>query len=219
MTSFEPLPHTTIKRHADRGDYDRQTVYDILDSMPLAHVGFIDHGRPVVIPTLQVRIDDKLYLHGSRGGRRMRIASAGAPLSISVAIMDGLVLARSIANTSMNYRSVVLFGQGTEIDELDRKRAVLKHFTDRLMPGRWDDARQPNDDELRATAVVGVPIVEASAKVRTGGPVDEAEDMQMANWAGIVPLHNTFGAPELADDSQFEGDLPAYLRELPVPGR
>ncbi len=219
MTSFEALPHTTIKRHAERGDYDRQTVNNILDCMPLAHVGFATDGQPFVIPALQVRIDDMLYLHGSRGSRLMAVAAAGKPLSISVAIMDGLVLARSIANTSMNYRSVVLFGRGIALENVDDKRTVLKRFTERLLPGRWDDARQPTAAELEATAVVAVPLIEASAKVRTGGPADLAEDMDMTNWAGVIPLIPQLGAPELAANSRFAGTLPVYMAQIPVPGR
>jgi nitroimidazol reductase NimA-like FMN-containing flavoprotein (pyridoxamine 5'-phosphate oxidase superfamily) len=211
---FEPTPRTTVKRHPARASYDREAVFSILDEAPLCHIGFVADEHPVVIPTIHVRVDDQLVLHGSPAGRMMRVLEAGAPVSIAVTLLDGLVLARSVFNHSMNYRSVVVFGRGSEITDPEAKLEAMRVFTEKILPGRWDDARQPTDREVRATMMAAVPITETSAKIRTGPPVDEVEDYGLEVWAGEIPLEVTAGRP-VPDPRLAAGiEFPAYLQHL-----
>ncbi len=185
---MRPGDRTRIKREPQRGRYDRETIEAILDEALLCHVGFEAEGQPYVIPTLHARVGDKLYLHGSAASRMLRHAESGAPVCVTVTLFDGLVLAKSVFNHSVNYRSVVVLGVATLVDG-DEKREALRALTEQLAPGRWDEARQPTDQELKATWILSLPLGEASAKVRTGGSEDEPEDVDLPVWAGVVPVH------------------------------
>jgi len=182
---------TTVRRAPDRGHYDRPTIDAILDEALVCHVGFVDDGQPVVIPTLQVRVDDHVYLHGATGSRMVKVLSSGAPACVTVTLLDGLVLARSAFHQSVNYRSVVIFGTATRVEDPEMKCRVLHELTERFVPGRWADIRHPNEGELARTALLALPIDEASAKIRTGGPKDDEEDLGLPIWAGVIPLELT----------------------------
>lgn len=186
---------TTVRRLADRGRYDRATVHAILDAGSMAHVGFVVDGRPVVLPMVYGRIDDVLYLHGAVGNAMLR-AIDGGEVCVTVTHLDGFVLARSAFHHSVNYRSVVVLGTGHRVADEDEARRALDAVVDHVAPGRSALARPTSPSELRKTAVLRVAIAEASAKVRTGGPVDEPEDLDLAVWAGVVPLRVTAGRPE-----------------------
>jgi uncharacterized protein len=191
-----PTLRTRVVREAHRGVYDRETVYRILDEGFLCHVGFVADGQPFVIPTSYGRKDANLYIHGSAASRMLRqLQKDGAPVCMTVTLLDGLVLARSVFNHSMNYRSVVILGKATLVDDPDEKLAALRVLSEHILPGRWDDARQPNERELKQTSVLRMPIEEFSAKVRTGPPIDDEEDMSFPTWAGVVPLEMKAGAP------------------------
>jgi len=181
-------PHLRVKREPHRGAYDRETIDAILDEALLCHLGFQVEGRPTVIPTLHARVGDRLYVHGSAASRMLRHAASGMPMCATVTLFDGLVLARSVFNHSVNYRSVVVFGTATLVDEAE-KREALRALTEQLAPGRWDEARQPTAKELKATSILSLPLDEASAKVRTGAEEDEPEDLDLPVWAGVVPVH------------------------------
>ena len=190
-----PTPRTRVVREADRGVYDRETAYRILDEGFLCHVGFVADGQPFVIPTSYGRKDASLYIHGSAASRMLRQMKEGIPVCITVTLLDGLVLARSVFNHSMNYRSVVILGKATLVEQPAEKLEALRLLSEHILPGRWDDARQPNERELKATSVLRLPIEEFSAKVRTGPPVDAEEDYSFPTWAGVVPLEMTAGTP------------------------
>ncbi len=208
MTDFQTTEHNRVVRVPDRGHYDRATIYPIIDEALICHVSFVQDGRPFVIPTLHAREGDRLLLHGATTSRLIRHVAAGNEVSVAMTLVDGLVLARSVFHHSVNYRSVVLFGRG-ELAGDDEKMAQLERFTEKLIPGRWADARQPNAKELKATAVVAIPIDLASAKVRTGGPHDDAEDYALPVWAGVLPIEQHFLPPETD---------PAMTSATPVPG-
>jgi len=192
-----PPDRIRVKREPKRGVYDRETIDAILDEGLLCHIGFEVDGQPYVIPTLHGRIGDRLYVHGSAASRMLRRAGAGAPVCVTVTIFDGLVLAKSVFNHSVNYRSAVVFGRATLVDGAE-KRDALHALTERLAPGRWDEARQPTEKELKATSILSLPIEEASAKVRTGGPDEEPEDVDLPIWSGVVPVHLA------AEQSEYE---------------
>jgi nitroimidazol reductase NimA-like FMN-containing flavoprotein (pyridoxamine 5'-phosphate oxidase superfamily) len=177
-----------VKREPQRARYDRETVDAILDEALICHLGFAVDGRPYVVPTLHARVGDRLYVHGSAASRMLRHVATGAEVCVTVTLFDGLVLARSVFNHSVNYRSVVLLGTATLV-EGDEKREALHALTEQLAPGRWDEARQPTAKELKATWILSVPIEEVSAKVRNGPPEDEPEDEDLPVWAGVVPVH------------------------------
>lgn len=177
-----------VKREPQRARYDRETIDAILDEGLICHLGFEVEGQPYVIPTLHARVGDTLYVHGSSASRALRHAGSGAPVCVTVTIFDGLVLAKSVFNHSVNYRSAVVFGTARVVSD-DEKRAALEVLTNQLVPGRWDEARQPTAKELKATWILALPIAEASAKVRTGGPEDEPEDLDLPVYAGVVPVH------------------------------
>ncbi|HXX16797.1 MAG TPA: pyridoxamine 5'-phosphate oxidase family protein [Candidatus Eremiobacteraceae bacterium] len=194
----EPIPvseRTRVVREPHRAVYERQAIYKILDEAMVCHVGFAVEGQPFVIPTMFARVGDELYLHGSAASRMLRNLSAGAPVCVTVTLIDGLVLARSVFNHSMNYRSVVALGQAKLIDEPAEKLRALQAFTEKLIPGRWQDARQPNEKELKATSIVRLPLTEISAKVRTGPVEDDLEDYALRVWAGVIPLRLVPDAP------------------------
>jgi nitroimidazol reductase NimA-like FMN-containing flavoprotein (pyridoxamine 5'-phosphate oxidase superfamily) len=185
---LRPPDRIRVKREPQRGRYDRETIDAILDEGLICHLGFEVNGQPYVIPTLHARVGDRLYVHGSSASRALRHAGAGAPVCVTVTIFDGLVLAKSVFNHSVNYRSAVIFGTARVVPD-EEKREALHALTNQLVPGRWDEARQPTDQELKATWILAVPIEEASAKVRTGGPEDEPEDLDLPVYAGVVPVH------------------------------
>lgn len=190
-----PTARTRVVREPHRAVYDRETAYQILDEGFLCHVGFSIEGQPYVIPTSYGRKDGNLYIHGSAASRMLRQMKDSVPVCVTVTLLDGLVLARSIFNHSMNYRSVVILGKATLVEDPDEKLAALRVLSDHILPGRWGDIRQPNEQELKATAVLRVPIEEFSAKVRTGPPIDDEEDMAFPTWAGVIPLEMKAGAP------------------------
>ena len=181
-----PTARTRVVREPERGVYDRETVYRILDEGFLCHVGFAIDGQPFVIPTSYGRKDAHLYIHGSAASRMLRQMKEGLAVCVTVTLLDGLVLARSIFNHSMNYRSVIIIGKASLVDEPEEKLAALRTLSEHILPGRWDDVRQPNERELKATSVLQLAIEEFSAKVRSGPPVDDAEDMAFPTWAGVL---------------------------------
>ena len=192
---FTPNERTRVVREPQRGVYDRDAINEILDEAFVCHVGFAIDNQPYVIPTMFARVNDAIYFHGSAASRMLRGLSTGIPVCITVTLTDGLVLARSVFNHSMNYRSVVALGKAELVSEPDEKIAALHAFTEKILPGRWNDARQPNDKELKATSILRLALTEVSAKVRTGPPEDDAEDYALRVWAGLVPLRLAPGAP------------------------
>jgi nitroimidazol reductase NimA-like FMN-containing flavoprotein (pyridoxamine 5'-phosphate oxidase superfamily) len=210
---YTPTPRTRLVREADRAVYDRQAAYRILDEGFLCHVSFVVDGQPFVIPTSYGRTDDSLYIHGSAASRMLRQMKDGVPVCITVTLLDGLVLARSIFNHSMNYRSVVVLGKATLVDDPEEKIRALRLLSEHIIPGRWADSRQPNERELKATSILRVPVEEFSAKVRTGPVIDDEEDYSFPTWAGVVPLEMKAGAP--IDDSRLlPGQTPpVYARQ------
>jgi len=192
---FPKTDRTTLKRLPKRGVYERELVYQILDEAFLCHVGFAVDGQPFVIPTGFGRVGDNLYIHGSQISRMLRTLAGGVDVCVTVTLLDGLVLARSAFHHSMNYRSVVVFGRAALVDEKEAKLAALRAFSEQVIPGRWDEAREPTEQELKATAVMRLPLEEASAKVRTGPPIDDEEDYELPIWAGVLPLSLVPGEP------------------------
>ena len=192
---LEPTPRTTVKRVARLGVYDRDAIYGILDEALICHVGFESDGQPFVMPTIHARLDDRLCIHGSPASRMMQCLHGGAPACVTVTLLDGIVLARSMMHHSMNYRSVVVLGAGTDIEDRDEKLAALKCISEHVVLGRWPDSRGPNERELAATAVVSFPLNEASAKVRSGPPIDDEDDYALPHWAGVIPFALEAGAP------------------------
>jgi nitroimidazol reductase NimA-like FMN-containing flavoprotein (pyridoxamine 5'-phosphate oxidase superfamily) len=211
--TFERTKRNRVVRMPERGHYDRESVYGIIDEALLCHVGFAQEGQPFVIPTLHARLGDRLLLHGATTSRMLKHVQAGNPVCITMTIADGLVLARSVFHHSINYRSVVLFGRGILITDPDEKMHALAAFTDRLMPGRWDDAREPNRKEFKATSVVAIPIDSASAKVRVGPPKDDEEDLGLPVWAGVVPIRQVVDLPQPAPDLRDGVAVPDYIEE------
>jgi len=207
-----PTARTRVVREADRAVYDRAAVYRILDEGFLCHAGFVVDGQPFVIPTSYGRKSDSLYIHGSAASRMLRQIKEGVPVCITVTLLEGLVLARSIFNHSMNYRSVVILGKATLVDDPEEKLAALRILSEHILPGRWDDSRQPNERELKATSVLRVPIEEFSAKVRQGPAIDDEEDYTFPTWAGVVPLEMVAGKP--IDDARLlpGKEVPEYAR-------
>ncbi len=221
MSTQQPTNKTTaqpsservrLRRKRERGSYDRAVIDAILDEALIAHLGIVDeHGQPFVIPTLHARSGDVVYCHGSTASRTLRALAAGAPACLTVTLIDGLVLARSAMHHSANYRSAMLIGQATLLEDLDEKQAALRAVVEHIVPGRWDDVRAPSENELRATAVLALPIAECSAKVRTGGPVDDEEDYALGAWAGVIPLASSAAAPEPDQRLTAGIQAPAYV--------
>jgi len=194
-----------------RASYEREAIAAILDEAIVSHVGSVGpDGSPVVIPTLHARIGERLYIHGSAASPTLRRA-ARAEICLTATLLDGLVLARSAVHHSVNYRSVVVFGQAERLEASEEKRAALEAFTEKLVPGRWGDARPPTAQELKATAVLSLPLDEASAKLRSGGPLDDEEDYELPVWAGTVPIRLVKDAPEPDERLKPDVELPAYL--------
>lgn len=213
MTSFEKSDRNRVRRVPERGKYDKNSIYEIVDAALMCHVGFVVDGRPFVIPTLHARRGDDILLHGAVTSRLIRHVQAGNEVCITVTHVDGIVLARSVFHHSINYRSAVLFGSGRLLQGDEATLEALEVFTNRLMPGRWADARLPNAKELKATSVVAVSIDSASAKIRSGPPGEEEEDYVLPYWAGVLPLRMVAGEP-LEDERLLEGvTLPGYVAE------
>ncbi len=212
-----PTQRATIKRVSSLAVYDKATIYRILDEALICHVGFVDDDQPFVIPTIHVRIGDRVCLHGSVESRMMRRLATGVPACISVTLLDGLVLARSLLHHSMNYRSVVILAKAEVIDDPGAKTEILKELTQHVVPGRWGDARGPTKEELAQTAIVSFPIDEASAKIRTGPPNDDEPDYDLDYWAGVIPLAMKTGVP--IDDQKLRHGIvpPAYVRNYRRP--
>ena len=190
-----PSERTRVVREPDRGVYDREAIYEILDEAFVCHVGFSMEGQPYVIPTLFARVGDALYFHGSAASRMLRNLSEGIPVCLTVTLTDAFVLARSVFNHSMNYRSVVALGKATRVDESEEKFEAFHAFTEKILPGRWNEARRPSEKEQKATSILRLPLTEVSAKVRTGPPIDDDPDYALPVWAGVIPVHLSFDAP------------------------
>jgi nitroimidazol reductase NimA-like FMN-containing flavoprotein (pyridoxamine 5'-phosphate oxidase superfamily) len=213
MTDYTRTDRNRIKRLPKRGHYDRETIHHILDEALICHVGFLERKQPYVIPINFARMDDRIILHGAKASRLLKHIEAGHPICVEVTIVDGLVLARSVFHHSLNYRSVVVFGEGRLIEDEEEKLAALQAVTEHLIPGRWQEARLPNRKELNATSVVSINIDEASAKVRVGPPVDEDDDYVLPVWAGILPLQEIPLTP-IRDELQSENiPLPKYVAQ------
>jgi len=212
METFTPTQRTTLKRIPKRANYECETVYQILDEGLVCHVGFVVDGQPFVIPTAYGRVEDKLYIHGSPASRMLRSLQEGIPVCITVTLIDGLVLARSAFHHSMNYRSVVVFGTASIVSNPEEKLEALHAFTEHVVRGRWEEVRQPSRSELTGTLVLSLPLVEASAKVRTGPPSDDEADYSIPVWAGEIPLRVVADAP--IDDSRLQPEivLPSYVK-------
>src|SRR5712671_6232299 len=201
---------TRVVREPQRAVYDREIIYKILDEGFVCHVGFTLDGQTFVIPTMYARVNDAIYFHGSAASRMLRGVSAGLNVCLTVTLADGLVLARSVFNHSMNYRSVVALGNAAVVEEPDDKLAALRAFTGKILPGRWNDARRPNEKELKATSILRLPLTEVSAKIRAGPPEDDAPDYALPVWAGVIPLHLTPGAPIRDEKCDPSIPTPAY---------
>jgi len=212
MSQFQPTERTQVKRLPKRGRYDAETVYQILDHGFVCHVGFAVDGQPYVIPTNYGRSGDTLYLHGSAASRMLKTLSGRVPVCVTVTHVDGLVLARSAFHHSVNYRSAVILGTARLVDAPAEKLEDLRVFTEHVMKGRWEDVRQPTEQELKATSVLALPLEEVSAKVRTGGPVDDEADYTLPVWAGVLPLEIIARSPEPDALRKRDPPLPEYLK-------
>ncbi len=214
MTSETEFKQTTlnqVRRVAKRGHYDRETVFKILDQNLVGQVGFCSDDGPIIIPMLFARRDDELLFHGSSKSRLMNMLCSGSKICVSATILDGLVLAKSLFHHSMNYRSVTVFGSGYEITSDQQRIEALRIISDKTMPGRWDDARGPNVQEMKATCVAAVKIESASAKIRTGEPADDPDDLTLPVWSGVVPFVQHAGQPLAAADNTPGLEVPEYL--------
>jgi uncharacterized protein len=195
MSDLEPTPRTTLRRLPARGHFDRATVNAILDEALVCHVGFVSEGQPFVIPTIHARAGDEVFVHGSAASRMLKTLQGGVPVCLTATLLDGLVLARSAFHHSMNYRSVVVLGDARPVTDEREKWDALHAIVEHVAPGRWSEVREPSAKELAATLVLRLPIEEASAKVRTGPPLDDEEDYALECWAGVLPLRLTPGTP------------------------
>ena len=216
MDLIAKTPRTTVKRSPQRGQYDRATIHSILDEGLVCQVAFVIDGKPVVIPTAYGRVEDRLYIHGSPASRMLKSLQQQIDVCVTVTLLDGLVLARSAFHHSMNYRSVVIFAQAEWVSDPVEKAAALKAFTEHVVPERWDDLRPMTEKEVRGTTVLALPLNEASAKVRTGPPVDDEADYDLPIWAGVLPLTLQPGAavpdPQLSDDLEVPGAIAQWSR-------
>jgi uncharacterized protein len=204
--TFVPTERTRVVREANRAMYDRTVIYKILDEAFVCHVGFAVDDQPFVIPTMFARVGDAIYFHGSAASRMLRNLSSGLSVCITVTLLDGLILARSVFNHSMKYRSVVALGHATSINDPTEKVQALQAFTEKLIRGRWNDARQPNEKELKATNILKLPLTEVSAKVRVGDVEDDADDYALPVWAGVIPLRLVADPP--LRDSRCDPSIP-----------
>ena len=211
-TPLSSTPRTTLRRHRERGETDRAALYEVLDAGLICHLGVVADDDPVVLPTAYGRDGDTLYLHGSSANGAFWAAD-GQRVCVTVTHMDGLVAARSVFSHSVNYRSAVIFGTATVVTDEDERWQALRVITDHLIPGRWAAARQPTTKEMAATAVMSLPLTEASVKIRTGMPKDEPEDLELDVWAGVLPVSVTFGEPVPDPELRDEIPLPAHIRD------
>ena len=212
-----PSTRTRLVREPQRAVYDRTAIDAILDEAFICHVGFVVDGQPFVIPTGFGRRGDHLYIHGSAASRMLRNLDQGIAVCVTVTLLDGLVLARSIFNHSMNYRSVVVLGTAVAVTDPDEKLEALRLLSEHILPGRWAESRFPNEKELKATTVLRLPLTECSAKVRMGPPIDDAEDYEFQTWAGVIPLNTTPGEPIPDDCCNLEA--PLYVKHYQRPKR
>jgi uncharacterized protein len=211
LAAEAPSNRVRVRRHSDRGVYEPEVIRSVLDAALYCHVGFVHDGQPFVIPTLHGRDGDMLYLHGAVASTMVRDLSAGVPVCVTASIIDGLVLARSLYNHSVNYRSVVVLGRAHEVKDPDEKLRALRAIVEHAVPGRFDDARAPSPSELKATRVVRLALDEASAKIRSGPPTDDPEDMDLEVWAGVLPVSLRYGTPEAAPEMPEGRPVPDYL--------
>jgi nitroimidazol reductase NimA-like FMN-containing flavoprotein (pyridoxamine 5'-phosphate oxidase superfamily) len=215
-TEYEQTARTRVYRKPGRGSYDRELVHSILDEALICHLGFVQDGQPYVIPTIHARVGETLYLHGARGNRMFRILGAGAPCCVTASLADELVLARSAQHHSLNYRSAMVLGTAREVTDPEEKERGLRAVIEHIATGRSDEIRGPNPTELKSTMVLSMPIEEASAKVRTGPPVDEEADLDLPHWAGQLPLTQGTGdpipAPDLAGDLAVPDSIKSWSR-------
>jgi uncharacterized protein len=207
------VSRSTVKRHPERASYDAPAVHAVLDAAPMGHLGFVVDGQPFVIPMLYGRVGEAVYLHGSVASRLLRTLAGGIEVCLTVTLVDGLVLARSIFNHSVNYRSVIVLGEARAVTDPEDKRAALAAFAERVAPGRWADARPPTRSELKATSILALPLDEASAKVRNGPPVDLDADHALDVWAGVVPIRLVRGEPAPDPALRAGIEIPPYLQE------
>jgi len=208
-----PSERTRVRRLPERGAYDRETIDAILDEALICHLAWVQEGEPRVIPTIHARSGDTLYVHGSNASRTLRGTKGGEPVAVEVTLIDGLVLARSAFHHSMNYRSVVVYGRAREVTDPDEKFAAQRALVDHVAHGRADDARMPNQRELDQTTLLAIPIEEASAKIRTGPPKDDDEDMDLPIWAGVLPIRTVPGEPEADPDLRDGVPAPGYVTD------
>jgi nitroimidazol reductase NimA-like FMN-containing flavoprotein (pyridoxamine 5'-phosphate oxidase superfamily) len=214
-----PSERVRLRRKRERGTHERAVIDAILDEALIAHLGIVEDGQPFVTPTLHARRGDVVYCHGSSVSRTLRALAAGVPACLTVSLVDGLVLARAAMHHSANYRSVMLLGHARLVTDVEEKREALRAVVEHIVPGRSSDVRGPSENELKATSVLAMAIDEASAKLRTGGPVDDEEDYELDAWAGVIPLRSTAGEP-VADTRLRAGiELPAYVSDYRRPRR
>jgi nitroimidazol reductase NimA-like FMN-containing flavoprotein (pyridoxamine 5'-phosphate oxidase superfamily) len=209
METYSPTERTQVRRRHLRGVYDKEQVHAILDEGFICHVGFVIDGQPFVIPTAYARSGEQIYIHGSAASRLMK--GKEVDVCLTVTLLDALVVARSSFHTSMNYRSVVAMGTARLVTDIDQKREALRLFTNHVIAGRWEQAKQPTDQELKATSVLSLPLEEVSAKIRTGPPIDDEEDHALPIWGGVVPVIQSFGEP-VPDEHALPGIEPPKLR-------
>jgi len=214
---FAPTKKTRVTRKPDRGHYDRQTVYAILDQAFVCHAAFIADGLPFVVPTNYVRVGDQLFLHGSTASRLMKTLASGAPFCLSVTLLDGIVFSPTAAGHSVNYRSVVVMGKAEPVEGLEAKKAAMRDFVEYVLRGRWATVRPPSEQELKATMVLAVPLVEASAKIRTGFAVDNAEEYASGAWTGVLPFKWTPGEPIRDPRGNSDAPVPANIQSYSRP--
>ena len=212
MENFNPTERTQLKRLPTRGSYKREVVYRILDEGLVCHVGFVSNGSPVVIPTGYGRAGDTLYVHGSAASRMLRTLAGGVRVCVTVTLLDGLVLARSAFHHSMNYRSVVVCGTASVVEDASEKTGALRAITEHIAPGRWAETREPDEGELKKTLVLKLPLTEASAKIRTGPPIDDEPDYELPVWAGEIPLTLTAGTPVPDPRLKPDSEPPPHVR-------
>jgi nitroimidazol reductase NimA-like FMN-containing flavoprotein (pyridoxamine 5'-phosphate oxidase superfamily) len=214
-----PSDRTRVRRHPERGVYEREAIDAILDEALICHLAWTtDEGEPRIIPTIHARVDDTLYVHGSQASRTLRALRTAATVCIETTILDGLVLARSTPNHSMNYRSVVVFGRPREVTERAEMDLAQRALVEHVVPGRTADARMPTDKEYRETAIFAVSLDDASAKVRSGPPLDPPGDLELPVWAGVIPVERTSGTPVASPDLSPGIPIPAYAQDYRRPG-
>lgn len=214
MPTYPLTSRSRLRRLPERGSYDQDTIHAVIDAAPICHVAFIADGQPVSIPTLHARVGNRVLLHGSPGSRLMRHLRGGGEVSISVALVDGLVAAKSIFHHSVNYRSAVVFGKGAWVEEEGARIQALRAFSEKLLPGRWDEVRPPSAQELRATAIAEVEIESASAKARSGPPGEDPMDEEAPLWNGVIPLYTRAGPVVSESDLPLPVSIQAYLRRV-----